>query len=101
MSLKAARASPVQLLLASYGIISQFAPALVAALYWKRGTTLGATAGLIAGTATSVFFWVYPELGPFGMHEGVLGLVVHVPVLIGVSLMTSAQDDAHLRRFFS
>jgi len=48
-----------------------------------------------------VFFSVYPELRPFGMHEGVLGLVVQVPVLIGVSLMTPAQDDAYLRRFFS
>ncbi len=96
----ASEVSLVQLLLASYGIISQFAPTVVAALYWRRANTLGALAGLLAGTLTSVFFWRYPELRPLDMHEGVLGLLVHVPVLIAVTLMTPAQEKAHVRGFF-
>tara|TARA_Y100000588_G_scaffold391540_1_gene500466 strand:+ start:3417 stop:4877 length:1461 start_codon:yes stop_codon:yes gene_type:complete len=93
--------SLVQLLLASYGIVSQFAPTVLAALYWKRANTLGTLAGLLAGTATSVFFWVYPDLRPWDMHEGVLGLIVHIPTLITFTLMTPAQDEAHIHRFFS
>ncbi|MEE2898704.1 MAG: sodium:solute symporter family protein, partial [Gemmatimonadota bacterium] len=43
--------SLVQLLASAYGIISQLAPPVVAAMYWKRATTTGAISGLVAGTA--------------------------------------------------
>jgi len=55
----------------------------------------------LAGTATSVFFYFNPDLRPLDMHEGVLGLIVHVPVLISVSLMTPIQNEKHLEGFFS
>ena len=54
----------------------------------------------VAGTATAFFFWQNPELKPFDMHEGIVGLLVHIPVLIGVSLATPAQSDEHLEKFF-
>ncbi len=88
--------SLVELLLASYGIICQFMPALLSAMYWRRATTRGVVAGLVAGSAVSVFFFLYPELKPFGMHEGILGLAVHIPVLIGVTLAGKPQDDDHV-----
>ena len=88
--------SLVELLLASYGIICQFMPGLLSAMYWKRATTAGVVAGLVAGSAVSVFFFLFPELKPFGMHEGILGLCVHVPVLVGVSLRGAPQDDEHV-----
>ena len=91
--------SLVLLLASAYGIISQFAPPVVAALYWRRATTQGATAGLVAGAATAFFFWQSPELKPFDMHEGVIGLLVHIPVLVGISLMTPAQDSHHVEGF--
>ena len=91
--------SLVQLLASAYGIISQFAPPVVAALYWRRATTQGAMAGLVAGAATAFFFWQNPALKPFDMHEGIIGLLVHVPVLIGISLMTPAQDSDHVEGF--
>ncbi len=91
--------SLVLLLASAYGIICQFAPPVVAALYWRRATTPGVIAGLVAGAATAFFFWRTPELKPFDMHEGIIGLLVHVPVLIGVSLATPAQDEAHIRKF--
>ncbi len=91
--------SLVQLLASAYGIISQFAPPVVAALYWRRATTQGVMAGLVAGAATAFFFWQNPELKPFDMHEGVIGLLVHVPVLVGISLMTPAQDSDHVEGF--
>ncbi len=95
----AAQSSLVVLLLTAYGIIAQLAPTAVAALYWRRATTAGALSGLLAGSATAVFFYLHPELAPLHMHEGVLGLLVHVPVLVGVSLMTSPQEEAHANVF--
>ncbi len=88
--------SLVELLLASYGIICQFMPGLLSAMYWRRATTAGVVAGLVAGSAVSVFFFLFPELKPFGMHEGILGLIVHIPVLVGVSLRGAPQDDEHV-----
>ena len=91
--------SLVELLLASYGIICQFMPALLSAMYWRRATTRGVIAGLLAGSAVSVFFFLNPELKPFGMHEGILGLAVHIPVLLGVTLAGKAQDDEHVKGY--
>lgn len=93
------RFSLVDLLLASYGIIAQFMPSLLSAMYWKRATTTGVVWGLVAGSAVSVFFFRFPELKPFGMHEGILGLVVHVPALLVVSLLGKAQDPEHVDRY--
>jgi SSS family solute:Na+ symporter len=43
-------------------------------------------AGLIGGSLTSVFFFLNAELRPWDIHEGILGLVVNVLLLAGVSL---------------
>lgn len=89
--------SLVVLLLTAYGIICQLAPPIVAALYWKRATTAGVIAGFVAGSCTAAFFFVTGYLGnnlrPFDLHEGFLGLLVHVPVLVIVSLLTQAQAN--------
>ena len=89
----------VQLLLGSYGIIGQLAPPVLAALYWRRATTAGVVAGLLAGAGTAVFFYVFGEMRPLDLHEGILGLMVHIPVLIAVSLATPAQDTEHVAQF--
>ena len=94
-----AESSLVQLLATAYGIISQLAPPIVAAMYWRRATTTGVLSGLIAGLATAFFFYRWPEYSPFQMHEGILGLLVHIPVLIGVSLATPPQSDEHVEAF--
>ena len=93
--------SLVDLLLASYGIICQYMPAMLAALYWRRATTAGVVSGLLAGSAVSVFFFLQPELKPLGMHEGILGLMVHIPVLLAVSLRGKPQDDEHVEGYLN
>ena len=93
--------SLVDLLLASYGIICQYMPAMVAALYWRRATTAGVVSGLLAGSIVSVFFFLTPELKPFGMHEGILGLIIHIPVLLTVSLRGKPQDDEHVEGYLN
>ena len=92
--------SLVLLLASAYGIIAQFAPVVIAALYWKRATTAGVISGLIAGIAVALFFYLNPELKPFDVHEGIPGLLVNVLILTGVSLLGRPQDEEHLGRFF-
>ncbi len=91
--------SLVWLLLTAYGIIDQLAPPVYAALYWRRATTAGVLSGLVAGIATTVFFFVNPALRPYEIHEGILGLVVNLAVLLAVSLATPAQRAAHTDAF--
>ena len=74
-------------------------PSLLAAMYWRRATTAGVVSGLVAGSATAVFFFLNPELKPLELHEGILGLIVHVPVLLGVSYLGEPQDDAHVSQY--
>jgi solute:Na+ symporter, SSS family len=91
--------SLVVLLLSSYGIIAQLAPPIVAAMYWRRATTAGVLAGLVAGSAVTLFFFLNPGLRPLEIHEGILGLLVHLPVLLAVSLATPPQPSEHTAIF--
>lgn len=93
--------SLVVLLLTSYGVIAQLAPPVVAALFWARATTSGVLVGLIAGAGTALFGFFNPELIPWGLHEGVMGLLVHVPVLIVVSLLSRPQSVEHTEHFLN
>jgi solute:Na+ symporter, SSS family len=91
--------SLVWLLLSAYGLIDQLAPPVYAALYWRRATTTGVLAGLVAGSMTTVFFFLNPELRPWEMHEGIIGLLVNVPVLVLTSLLTEPQPGGHSGAF--
>lgn len=91
--------SLVDLLLASYGIVCQFMPSVLAAMYWRRATTAGVTSGLVSGAAVAIFFFLMPDLKPLGIHEGILGLLVHVPVLVAVSLAGKPQDEEHAKSY--
>lgn len=79
--------SLVGLLLYAYGPIAQFAPVLVATLYWKSATQAGALTGLIGGSVTSLLFVTVLD-PPLGLHAGLLGLVVNGALLVSVSLAT-------------
>jgi len=92
--------SLVQLLASAYAVISQLAPPVFAAMYWRRATTRGVMTGLLSGVATATFFFLRPELKPFDIHEGILGLVVHLAVLVSVSLATQPQSRKHLDGYF-
>jgi solute:Na+ symporter, SSS family len=89
----------VQLLLSSYGVVVQLAPLVVAALYWRRATTAGALAGVIGGTATTLLFFLYPDARPLDIHEGILGVLMNVVLLVGGSLATPAQPAVHAAAF--
>lgn len=93
-------ASIVELLLASYGGVAQIFPLMFACFYWPRATGAGALAGFFAGIGVSATFLFFPELRPIAdLHEGIYGLMVNVPMLVGVSLLTPPQDERHVRAF--
>jgi solute:Na+ symporter, SSS family len=89
----------VWLLLTAYGVVCQLAPPVYAALFWRRATTAGALAGLTAGILANVFFLIRADLRPFEIHEGILGVLVNVGVLVVVSLLTPPQSEAHTAAF--
>jgi solute:Na+ symporter, SSS family len=91
--------SLVVLLLSSYGIIAQFTPPLLAALFWRGATTEGVVWGLLAGTAVTLFFFFQGHLRPLDLHEGILGLLVHLPVLVGVSFLTRDPEPDRAEAF--
>jgi len=62
--------------LLSFVLLSQFAPAMLGALYWRRGNANGALLGLIAGTIMWTYILLIPAVlpdlswlttGPFGI----------------------------------
>jgi len=93
------RPNLVIILLTAYAFIDQLAPPVYAAFYWKRATTPGVLAGLAAGMITAVIFVLRPELRPFDIHEGVLGVLANICALVAVSLATQPQDERHVRGF--
>ncbi|HEV2131324.1 MAG TPA: sodium:solute symporter family protein [Longimicrobiaceae bacterium] len=92
-------ASLVQLLLGAYGVVVQIAPLVVAALFWRRATTAGALAGLLAGVLTTSFFFLNPALRWADLHEGLFGVIANVAALVGVSLLTPAQPTDRVEPF--
>ena len=84
--------SLVQLLVGAYGAVVQFAPAVYGAMFWRRATAAGALSGLVVGVAVNVWFQ-FEALGaaskPFGINEGILGLIANVAVFVVVSLLTA------------
>ena len=59
----------------------------------------------MAGASTAAFFFLSGYFGldlrPYDLHEGMLGLMVHIPVLVGVSLLTQPQSDEQWDAFAS
>ena len=92
--------SLVALLLGAYGGVAQIFPLAFAAFYWPRATGAGALAGLVAGLAVNVVFLVNPGLSPLpGLHEGIYGLAVNVPVFVAVSLLTRPESAQRVRAY--
>jgi len=91
--------SLVALLLAAYGAVVQFAPITAAAFFWKRATPAGAVTGLVVGALITLLLRQFPDLRPFGIHEGICGLVVNTALLVFVSLATRPMREDHVASF--
>jgi SSS family solute:Na+ symporter len=91
--------SLVMLLLMAYGFLAQIFPVLVATFFWPRATPAGVLAGLAAGSLATVVWNLAPALQWQGIHPGIWGLAINVPVLAIVSLVTRPMDDDHVEQF--
>jgi len=75
-------------LVALSGTAQGFVPT-AGALFWKRSTTAGAVAGLLAGCLLLCFFTFIPGFKvPFGMHSGLFAFIVNIVLFVLVSLIT-------------
>ncbi|MBZ5486257.1 sodium:solute symporter family protein [Halomonas aquamarina] len=91
--------SLVMILLVGLGFASQVLPAFIGMFFWPRASKLGVMAGIVAGFMVTVAFttlWSHP----LGIHAGFWGLMLNLPVFIGVSLMTPATQADVVERFF-
>ena len=83
----------VGLLLLAYAGIAQFFPGVIFGLYWKRVTTAGVFAGIVAGVGTAMVL-VFSKHDPFlGLNAGFVALCVNVVVTVATSVLTPAQRD--------
>ena len=70
-------ASLVSIGLISFCAVAQFAPPIVAGMYWKPANLMGATAGLLGGVAIWLYTLVFPTLASAGMIDA--GFVAYGP----------------------
>ncbi|HLR84570.1 MAG TPA: hypothetical protein VK059_06445, partial [Nocardioidaceae bacterium] len=89
----------IDLLLGAYGSIVQFAPGVYCALYWRRATAAGVTAGLLVGAALNYFFQYGPDTTPFDIHPGIIGLIANTVVMVVVSYATRAHDPEKVEEY--
>lgn len=72
------------------GFGAAFGPAVILSLYWRRLTTAGALAGIIAGAAVA-YVWGQTSLNET-MYEIIPGFLANFLVAVPVSLMTKRSD---------
>ena len=71
--------------LISFAAVAQFAPAMLAGLYWKGGTRSGALAGLLLGFALWAYTLMLPSVAKSGwlsadfLHDGPWGIALLKP----------------------
>lgn len=88
----------VQLFLIAYGAVLQFLPLTIATFFWKRATTVGALAGLVAGLVVTTYF-TFMASPWFDIEAGLWGLLVNTLVLIGGSIASTPMPKIHVERF--
>jgi cation/acetate symporter len=95
----AAPADPLNLFLWSLSCSASAAfPVLVLSIWWKRTTTWGAIAGLLAGLTAATLAILLGESGSWGLPSvlaGAIGLPVGVAATVGTSLLT-AEPGRHI-----
>ena len=96
----------VTIAMMSYEGIAQLAPALFFGIFWRRGTALAATAGMISGVVVAVTtYFFYPVSVPWlgGVVPGVAGLLVNALVYVVISLTrpNSAEEQHRLDSLFA
>jgi SSS family solute:Na+ symporter len=83
----------VDLLLLYYNGVTQFAPAFILGLYWKRMNAWAVGAGIAAGEIVAFYLW-HHSVDVWGMNPGLLALVVNVVICVAVAVLTPRRPEA-------
>ncbi len=75
----------VDLLLLYYNGVTQFMPAFIFGLYWKRASALSIGAGIVAGEVVAFYLW-HHSIDVLGINPGLLALAVNVCVCVAITL---------------
>ena len=78
-----------------------FGAVMLFSLFWKRCNLAGALSGMVAGGVV-VFVWKYfvrPLGGAFDIYELLPAFLVSCVVIVIVSLLTKAPDEAVIKEF--
>ena len=75
-------------------MLSTFAVPFIAGLYWRRATTQGAIAAMIAGLIGSgIFAYWHQYIAKLPMHFSIFSLTCAVVAMIVVSLLTPKNSE--------
>jgi SSS family solute:Na+ symporter len=78
----------VDLLLLYYNGVTQFMPAFIFGIYWKRASAWAVGSGIVAGEIVAFYLW-HHSLQIWGINPGFLALLVNVAVCVTVALAGS------------
>jgi len=77
----------VNLLLAAYDGVTQFFPAVLASLLWRRTSAAGVAAGLLVGVGLVLYLVVSGHDPIWGLNAGIVALLANAVVMVVVSLI--------------
>jgi SSS family solute:Na+ symporter len=76
----------VDLLLLYYNGVTQFMPAFIFGIYWKRVNAWAVGAGIVSGEAVAFYLW-HHSIDLAGINPGFLALLVNVAVCVLVTIV--------------
>ena len=85
----------------AYGPIVQFAPVIVATLYWKRATGPGVLSGMSVGIAVYLVLVIWPELAVGGVSSGLYAVFANTLTLVVVSLSSRSALSEREREYLA
>jgi SSS family solute:Na+ symporter len=83
----------VDLLLLYYNGVTQFMPAFIFGIYWKRADAWATGAGILSGEAVAFYLW-HHSLDLWGINPGFLALLVNVVVCVTVALARRTPQES-------
>jgi SSS family solute:Na+ symporter len=98
-SLWVAIASPgliANLLLTAYDGVTQFFPAVLLSLFWRRTSKTGVAAGLIVGVGLVLYLVISGHDPMWGMNAGFVALIANAVVLVAGSLLFPGDAPAEI-----
>ncbi len=81
----------VDLLLLYYNGVTQFMPAFIFGIYWKRATALSIGAGIVCGEAVAFYLW-HHNVSLWGVNPGFFALLINVAVCVAVALAQNRDE---------